>query len=49
LCGARLDDAVFRNARLTEARFVNAVVQGADFSGALDLPDHLRKMLDAKR
>lgn len=47
--GARLDHAVLRNARLTGVRFVNAVLDGTDFTGAVGVPERLKQMLICPR
>ncbi len=47
LNGAHLRGASFLGSRLTDSRFVNAVTAGADFSGALEMPAHLRALLGA--
>jgi uncharacterized protein YjbI with pentapeptide repeats len=46
--GTSLNDALFIDSHLTNARFVNANISGTDFTGAANIPAHLNEMI-AKR
>lgn len=46
LNGASLDGARFSGARLKDARVINAVPDEADFTGAVEMPEHLRLGVD---
>ncbi|MBA1331289.1 hypothetical protein QQ73_09035 [Candidatus Endoriftia persephone str. Guaymas] len=46
LNGARMDNSLFSETDLQDSRFVNAVVTGADFSGARNIPPHLQEMIE---
>ena len=45
LNGTHLTNTHFTGADLADSRFTNARLDNTDFSGALNLPDHLRRLI----